>query len=149
VDDACGTRDGAERTLLTAISAGTAPGEVARLLLEAVSDRYYCRRRPRAQTSSTRDSSCSDHIGWEHASAVLPTLVGPLVEARGAEESDSWRHPADLIPLCEGGVRRVAKRCSKLECQRKGSGTSTAALADALLGDEPGAIIAELKERSA
>jgi nitrite reductase/ring-hydroxylating ferredoxin subunit len=136
-------RDGAERTLLTAISAGTAPGEVARLLLEAVSDRYFADG-GHALDFINKGFELLDHIGWEHASAVLPTLVGPLVEARGAEESDSWRHPADLIPLCEAAFEELP---ALLEAgvPKKGKWDKHAALADALLGDEPSAIIAELK----
>src|SRR5262249_51324281 len=44
---------------------------------------------------------CLDLIGWEHAAAVLPTVVGQMVAARGAEESTAWRQPVDLIALCE------------------------------------------------
>jgi nitrite reductase/ring-hydroxylating ferredoxin subunit len=33
---------------------------------------------------------CLDLIGWEHAAAVLPTVVGQMVAARGAEESTAW-----------------------------------------------------------
>jgi hypothetical protein len=40
---------------------------------------------------------CLDVIGWEHAPALLPTVVGQMVAARGAEESTSWRQPVDLV----------------------------------------------------
>jgi hypothetical protein len=36
---------------------------------------------------------CLDLIGWEHSTAVLPTVVGQMVAARGAEESTAWRQP--------------------------------------------------------
>ena len=42
---------------------------------------------------------CLDLIGWEHAAAVLPTVVGQMIAARGAEESTAWRQPADLVAL--------------------------------------------------
>jgi hypothetical protein len=75
---------------------------------------------------------------------VLPTLVGPLVEARGAEESDSWRHPVDLIPLCEAAFEELPALL-EAGASRKGKWDKHAALADALLGDEPGTIIEALK----
>ena len=134
-------RDGAERTLLTAIAAGTTPGEVARLLVEAVTDRYF------ADGGHTLDFinkafELLDHIGWEHAAVVLPTLVGPLAQARGAEESDSWRHPVDLIPLCEAAFEELPVLLK--EPRRSWSGHS--ALAEKLLGDDPAAIIGALKD---
>ena len=48
---------------------------------------------------------CLDLIGWEYASALLPTVVGQIVAARGAEESTAWRQPVDLVLLCETAVR--------------------------------------------
>ncbi len=136
-------RDGAERTLLTAISGGATPGEAALLLLEAVSDRYF------ADGGHTLDFinkgfELLDVIGWEHAAEVLPTLVGPLVQARGAEESDSWRHPVDLIPICEAAFAELPALLAA-GAPRRGSWSSHAALADALLGEEPGSIVEALK----
>ena len=135
-------RDGAERTLLTAIAAGTAQGEIARLLLEAVSDRYFADG-GHALDFINKGFELLDHVGWEHAGALLPTLVGPLVEARGAEESDSWRHPVDLIPLCEAAFEELPALIAA-GAPRHGTWAKHAALADALLGDEPLAIIEEL-----
>jgi hypothetical protein len=39
-------------------------------------------------------------IGWQHAAAVLPTVVGQMVAALGAEESTAWRQPLDLDIDC-------------------------------------------------
>jgi hypothetical protein len=36
---------------------------------------------------------CLDLIGWPNASAVLPSIVGQMVAARGADESTAWRQP--------------------------------------------------------
>jgi len=136
-------RDGAERTLLTAISGGAVQGEVALLLLEAVSDRYFADG-GHALDFINKGFELLDHIGWEHAATVLPTLVGPLVEARGAEESDSWRHPVDLIPLCEAAFVELPALLAK-GAARRGSWSEHRALADALLGDDPAAIVEALK----
>ena len=44
---------------------------------------------------------CLDLIGWGHASSVLPTVVGQMAAARGAEELTEWRQPVDLVALCD------------------------------------------------
>jgi nitrite reductase/ring-hydroxylating ferredoxin subunit len=78
---------------------------------------------------------CLDLIGWEHAAAVLPTVVGQMIAARGAEESTAWRQPADLVALCQ----TVAAELPRLIAESRGRGrwSDHAALAHALLGDEP------------
>src|SRR5215510_12968894 len=93
-------REAAERTVLTAITSASAPAELAGLLLAAETDRAF------ADSGHSLDFinkafECLDLIGWEHAAAVLPTVVGQMVATRGAEESTAWRQPADLIALCQ------------------------------------------------
>jgi hypothetical protein len=82
----------AERALLTAIDAGLSPAVLGDALVAAGTERAY------ADTGHALDFinkafECLDLIGWEHAKAVLPTVVGQMVEARGAEESTAWRQP--------------------------------------------------------
>jgi hypothetical protein len=36
-----------------------------------------------------------DIIGWEHAPAILPSVIDQMVRARGSEESNAWRQPID------------------------------------------------------
>ena len=86
-------REAAERTLLTAIAAGVAPAVLADALLVAETDRAF------ADTGHSVDFinkafECLDLIGWEHAAAVLPTVVDQMVAARGAEEFDG------VAPAC-------------------------------------------------
>ena len=78
-------REAAERTLLTAIAAGVSPAVLADALLSAATERAF------ADTGHSLDFinkalECLDLIGWEHAPALLPTIVGQMVAARGAEE---------------------------------------------------------------
>ena len=135
-------RNGGERTLLTAIAARPGPEELCDLLLTAATDRCY------AGGGHTVDfinkaCECLDAVGWEHAAAVLPTLVADLVSARGEEESNSWRHPIDLVPLLEGSFAGLAERWRR--GRTAGAGWSGhAALAQRLLADDPGAIVAAL-----
>jgi nitrite reductase/ring-hydroxylating ferredoxin subunit len=135
-------REAAERTLLTAIAAGLSPAVLADALLAAATERAF------ADTGHSLDFinkafECLDLIGWEHAAAVLPTIVGQMVAARGAEESTAWRQPVDLIALCEQAGSDLPQLFAA------GSGacgwSEHAALAGELLGDDPVRIIDELK----
>ncbi len=135
-------REAAERTVLTAIASGAAPAELADLLLTAETDRAF------ADSGHSLDFinkafECLDLIGWEHAATVLPTVVGQMVAARGAEESTAWRQPADLIALC----RAMATELPGLFAAGRGGDrwSNHAALARTLLGDDPVAIMDALK----
>jgi nitrite reductase/ring-hydroxylating ferredoxin subunit len=134
-------REAAERTVLTALASGAGPAELAGLLLTAETDRAF------ADTGHSLDFinkafECLDLIGWEHASSVLPTVVGQMVAARGAEESTAWRQPTDLIVLCQ----TTATQLSDLFIAGRGVRWSDhAALARMLLGDDPVAIMDALK----
>jgi hypothetical protein len=45
-----------------------------------------------------------DHIGWDHAAEVLPSLIPPLVGSFRGEESSSWRHPIDIPALLRDAI---------------------------------------------
>jgi nitrite reductase/ring-hydroxylating ferredoxin subunit len=135
-------REAAERTLLTAIEGGLSPAVLANALLAAATKRAY------ADTGHSLDFvnkafECLDLIGWDHASAVLPSVVGQMVEARGAEESTAWRQPDDLVALCDKAESELP------DLFRAGQGmngwSEHLALARELLGDDPAKIIDALK----
>ncbi len=136
-------RNAAERTLLTAIETGASQAELAGLLLSAVTDRHF------ADGGHTLDFinkafECLDVIGWQHAAAILPTVVNDLVTARGGEESDSWRHPIDLIALQEAAFDRLPGLLA--EGRRYGpQGLGPADLAEALLAEDPAQVIEALE----
>lgn len=135
-------REAAERTLLTAIAADLSPAGLAAALLAAETERAF------ADTGHSLDFinkafECLDLIGWEHAAALLPTVVGQMVASRGAEESTAWRQPVDLVALCEDAGSQLP------ELFAAGRGvhgwSNHAALARQLLGDDPLGIIDALK----
>ncbi|WGR70261.1 MULTISPECIES: Rieske (2Fe-2S) protein [unclassified Bradyrhizobium] len=135
-------REAAERTLLTAIAAGFSPAEFADALFAAATDRAF------ADTGHSLDFvnkafECLDLVGWQHAAALLPTVVGQMVAARGAEESTAWRQPVDLVALCEESGSELADLFAAGRGARDWSGH--AALAQELLGDDPARIVAALK----
>ena len=135
-------RDGAERTLLTALAGGTSPAGVAALLLAAASDRYFADG-GHALDFINKAFEGLDIAGWDQAPALLPTVIEQLVSARGGEESNAWRQPVDLIALCADAFAELP---AKLEAGRakRGVWRDHAGLARALLGDDPAAIAAAL-----
>ena len=135
-------REAAERTLLTGIAAGLSPGALADALLAADTKRTF------ADDGHSLDFinkafECLELIGWEHASSLLPTIVGQMVAARGAEESTEWRQPADLVALCDEAAGQLLELFA---ADRRASGwPHHAALAGELLGDDPVAIVDAIK----
>jgi nitrite reductase/ring-hydroxylating ferredoxin subunit len=135
-------REAAERTLLTAIAAALSPPTLADALLAAATERAF------ADTGHSLDFinkalECLDQIGWEHASALLPTVVGQMVAARGAEESTEWRQPIDLVALCDEAAGELPALFAAGRGARDWSDHS--ALAGELLGDDPRGIIDVIK----
>ncbi|MFH0301129.1 Rieske (2Fe-2S) protein [Bradyrhizobium sp. 31Argb] len=135
-------REAAERTLLTAIAAGFSPAELADALFAAATERAF------ADTGHSLDFinkvfECLDLVGWQHAAALLPTVAGQMVAARGAEESTAWRQPVDLVALCEESTSKLANLFAAGRGARDWS--DHAALAQELLGDDPARIVDALK----
>jgi nitrite reductase/ring-hydroxylating ferredoxin subunit len=135
-------REAAERTVLTAIAGNASPAALADLLLAAETDRAY------ADAGHSLDFinkafECLDLIGWEHAGDVLPSVVGQMAAARGAEESTAWRQPVDLVALCQ----QAAVDLPRLVAANRNAGrwSHHAKLAERLLADDPVAIIAALE----
>jgi nitrite reductase/ring-hydroxylating ferredoxin subunit len=135
-------REAAERTLLTAIAAGASPGALANLLVAAATDRVYADG-GHLLDFINKAFECLDLIGWEHAAVVLPSVVGQLVSAQGAEEATVWRHPIDLVALCEQAAQEI--RGLPMGVDSREPWSEHAALAEALLGDDANAILEALK----
>jgi nitrite reductase/ring-hydroxylating ferredoxin subunit len=136
-------REAAERTLLTAIAAGAAPAALADLLFAAETDRAYADG-GHSLDFTNKAFECLNLIGWDHAAEVLPSVVGQMAAARGAEESTAWRQPVDLIALCQQASLEFP-RLFAADGKRHGW-SDHALLAEELLGDDPAAIIAALAE---
>jgi nitrite reductase/ring-hydroxylating ferredoxin subunit len=135
-------REAAERTLLTAIESGLSPAVLADALLAAGTERAYADS-GHALDFINKAFECLDLIGWEHATAVLPTVVGQMVEARGAEESTAWRQPDDLVALCDKAASELPDLFRAGHSMRGWS--DHLALARELLSDDPVGIIDALK----
>jgi len=116
---------------------------LADLLLAAETDRVFADG-GHSLDFINKAFECLDLIGFEHAAEVLPTVVGQMVAARGRDETTAWRQPVDLVALLE-------QACAELPAlfaagRGKGPWRDHAALAQAVLGDEPAAIVAALED---
>ena len=92
-------REAAERTVLTAIAIGAPPAVLADLLIAAETDRVFADG-GHSLDFINKSFECLDLIGWQHAADLLPSVVGQMVAARGANKSTEWRQPIDLVALC-------------------------------------------------
>ncbi len=135
-------REAAERTLLTAIASGASPAAVASLLVATATDRAFADG-GHSLDFINKACECLDLIGWSHASGILPSVIGQMVAARGADETTAWRHPIDLVALCDETAAELRDHFSR---DRRSGWSGHAALSTALLGDDPRAIVEALKE---
>jgi nitrite reductase/ring-hydroxylating ferredoxin subunit len=136
-------REAVERTLLTTIAAGASPPALAALMFAAETDRAFADG-GHSLDFINKAFECLDLVGWENASAILPTVAGQMVAARGAEESTSWRQPVDLVALLNGKFPELATRFAARSDQQPWRGH--AALAHALLADDPHAVVRALED---
>jgi len=131
-------RDAAERTVLTAIAGGASPAALADLLFAAETDRAYADG-GHSLDFINKAFECLDLIGWEHAADVLPSVVGQMAAARGAEERTAWRQPVDLIALCQRAGLELPHLFAASDNACGWSDHVT--LSESLLGDDPVVII--------
>ncbi len=135
-------REAAERTLLTAISAELSPAALADALLAAETERAFADG-GHSLDFINKAFECLDLIGWEHASSLLPTIVGQMVAARGAEESTEWRQPVDVVVLCDDAAGQLLELFAAN--RRASDWPHHSALSGELLGDDPVAIVDAIK----
>ena len=95
--------DAAERTLRTAIMIGLPPKAIADMVFAACTDHLFLGG-GHSLDFANKAFELLDHIGWEHAEEVLPSLIPGtnMVDAPRMEETSTWRHPVDLARLLEG-----------------------------------------------
>jgi nitrite reductase/ring-hydroxylating ferredoxin subunit len=134
--------DGAERVLRAAIAADLDESTVAGMLVAAATDHVYLDSGHRLDFVNKAFETL-DHVGWEHADDVLPSLVPGLADADRAEESSSWRQPVDLAAL------RFDAGDALPDLLEAGAGRTWTApddLLDVLLGDDPHAVVDALTD---
>jgi nitrite reductase/ring-hydroxylating ferredoxin subunit len=139
--------DGAERVLRTAVAtagADRAPEESALvgMVVAAATDHRYLDSGHRLDFAN-KAFELLDRVGWEHADAVLPTLVSGLADADRAEERSSWRQPIDVAGLVADAGDALP---AHLERGADEPWSEPDDFVDRLLGDDPHAVIGALTD---
>jgi nitrite reductase/ring-hydroxylating ferredoxin subunit len=137
--------DAAERTLATAITSST-PTDVADLVYAAVTDHVFLDG-GHTIDFTTKAFEVLDHLGWDAAPTVLPTLVGQTASASRSEESGAWRYPHDLAGLVRTATEALPERLAEgARADRFDHAGGVAALGWAILDDDPVAVVAAVDE---
>ena len=140
--------DAAERTLATAIAASD-PAAVADMMLAAVTDHVFLDGGHTIDFTN-KAFEVLDHLGWEAAAEVLPTLVAQTASAARSEERGAWRYPHDLAGLVAEATARLPERVAAgSACAVRfddGTGGAVARLAWHILSDDPAEVVGAIDE---
>ena len=136
--------EGAERCLVTAIQLGIPRQKIAEMVFAAATDHIYLDA-GHVVDFANKAFELLDHLGWELAGQVLPSLVHGMARARRSQELSQWRQPVDLASMV---WQARAELPSVLEQgrSRHGRWDDADSLAASLLGDSPAEIIASIQE---
>jgi len=136
--------EGGERCLCTAIDLGLPAGTIAQMIFAAATDHLYLDS-GHVVDFANKAFELLDHIGWEHAGQVLTSLVHGMATARRSQELNSWRHPIDLASLV-WAARDVLPTLCVQGRENPGTWQGEEALVEAVLGNDPVAILEAIKD---
>jgi nitrite reductase/ring-hydroxylating ferredoxin subunit len=136
--------EGGERCLRTAIELGLPAKTIADMIFAAATDHLYMDG-GHVLDFANKAFELLDHIGWEHAGQVLTSLVHGMATARRSQELNSWRHPIDLASLLWAAREELPALYARGKHSRR-IWQGEDALVEAILGDDPVAILEALKE---
>lgn len=136
--------DGAERAILTALAQGATIAEACDMMVCAATDHFY-RDGGHALDFVNKGFEVLDHVGWERATDILPTLAGVLARSSRSEEQNRWRSPHDLSGMLYAEFSKLP------EIIASGEGKTWTAdagerLTTALLDDDPSVIVKGLRD---
>jgi nitrite reductase/ring-hydroxylating ferredoxin subunit len=137
--------DAAERSLASAVGAGLDAGALAGIVGAAATDHVFVDGGHTIDFAN-KAFEVLDRVGWERAGTVLPSLAHQTAAASRSEESGAWRHPDDLAGLLALAEAELPARLDKVGARSFGGDRDVDALAGAVLGDDPAAIVAALDE---
>ena len=139
--------DAAERCLRTAIRNGMDTTAAVAMIVAACTDHRYIDE-GHTLDFANKAFELLDHIGWQHAAEVLPSLVPSLVGATRMEETASWRHPIDLGSLFDDANREFDEALAKGTEQAQ-DWTHHRQLAEIILDDEPAVALRAILDAAA
>jgi hypothetical protein len=132
-------RDGAERVLLTAVATGMPAAAICEMMQAAATDHFFLSG-GHTLDFINKGFELLESIGWQHAGAVLPSLVGGLAGATRSEEQNAWRAPIDLVALVRPSLERLPDRIAGA----RGGLLGFEALVERLLVDDPAEVVGAL-----
>jgi nitrite reductase/ring-hydroxylating ferredoxin subunit len=135
--------DAAERTLASAV-ASLDPIAVANVMFTAVTDHVFIDGGHTIDFTN-KAFEVLDHLGWDAAASVLPTLVSQTAAARRSEEQGSWRFPNDLAGMIATATAALPERLAAAT-QGFDHDQGVAKLAWSILSDDPGDVVAAIDE---
>jgi len=149
--------DAAERTLASAIATAgggaAGAGAVSDLMFSAVTDHVFLDGGHTVDFTN-KAFEVLDHLGWDAAADILPTLVPQTASAARSEERGAWRYPHDLAALITEATERLPERvaagsaCAVRFDEAAGDGEQggVARLAWSILSDDPTEVVAAIDE---
>ena len=132
----------AERCLRTAIHIGLSEREIADMIFAACTDHVFLDE-GHALDFSNKAFELLDHIGWQHAAAVLPSVLPLLVSAQRMEETSAWQHPVDLPRLLREADAQLDTALADGR-ERLTDWEGHRALAEIILDEEPATSLAAM-----
>jgi nitrite reductase/ring-hydroxylating ferredoxin subunit len=143
----------AERCIVTAVRLGVDNRDIADILFAAATDHRYLDV-GHVLDFTNKALEALDSAGWNNNSnrdlveSVLSSLVSGYANAERMEESNSWRHPIDLIDILEKAFKKLPAvlengRREQLKKKKWDQGNE---LLNVLVGDDPQLIINSLLE---
>ena len=136
--------EGAERCLITAIALGLPRDVIAQMIFAAATDHIYLDA-GHVVDFANKAFELLDHLGWEMAGQVLPSLVHGMARARRSQELSQWRQPIDLASMV-WEAREELPGLLEQGRSRSGGWDGAESLAAEMLGDSPGEIMRAVKQ---
>jgi len=136
--------DAAERTLASAI-VDEEPSAVADVMFSAVTDHVFVDGGHTIDFTN-KAMELVDHLGWESAASVLPTLVAQTASASRSEERGSWRYPHDLAGMMRTASASLPERLRVGAETRIFAAADVARLAWAILSEDPGQVVSAIDD---
>lgn len=130
--------EGAERCLVSAVRAGCDAEGLAGMLFAAATDHRYLEL-GHVLDFINKAFEALDTAGWDLAEPVLASLASGLAGADRMEESNSWRHPVDLVAILEEAFGKIPPALAAGREKRR-SWNGRQALRTILLGEDAQAI---------
>jgi nitrite reductase/ring-hydroxylating ferredoxin subunit len=98
--------EGAERCIVSAVRAGADHRQMAEMLFAAATDHRYIET-GHVLDFTNKALEALDLSGWDLAAQTLASLATDYASADRMEESNSWRHPVDLVAILERAFERL------------------------------------------